>query len=425
MIPLIPIPTNLVANLYLFIRNFLIKSAASLALSVSIFYLHNSLKRQQERLEEEYWSHNQNNNNNNTSDPANMGKDYYRILGITKTANDDEIKKAYRKLALKYHPDKNQESNAEEKFKEIAEAYEVLTDKKKRETYDRFGEEGLKKGYGDSASGAGGQGGAYYSYYGADPYKTFENFFHTSNGAGGPFQNIFGSFGGGGGGGGGPSVYDVDDGFCSFGGGSTRSRPHTAHHNTRGHHRSQPSAPKQQDAAIEHDLPVTLEEVLKGTTKKMKINRKALHSDGRSYREDKVLTINVKPGWKAGTKITFPREGDQSTNTIAADIVFIIRDKPHPLFTRDGSDVRYTHKISLKDALTCDKTVRIPTLTGEFVNLPLHEIIKPNSTKTIPYKGLPHSREPTKFGDLIVTFDIIFPDSLSAESRKLVAEALP
>lgn len=75
-----------------------------------------------------------------------MGKDYYKTLGITKTATDDEIKKAYRKLALRYHPDKNKAANAEEKFKEVAEAYEVLSDKSKREVYDKYGEDGLKSG---------------------------------------------------------------------------------------------------------------------------------------------------------------------------------------------------------------------------------------------------------------------------------------
>lgn len=75
-----------------------------------------------------------------------MGKDYYKTLGIPKTATDEEIKKAYRKLALRYHPDKNKASNAEEKFKEVAEAYEVLSDKSKREVYDKYGEEGLKSG---------------------------------------------------------------------------------------------------------------------------------------------------------------------------------------------------------------------------------------------------------------------------------------
>lgn len=73
-----------------------------------------------------------------------MGKDYYKTLGIEKGAKDEDIKKAYRKLALKYHPDKNKTPGAEEKFKEVAEAYEVLSDKKKREVYDRYGEEGLK-----------------------------------------------------------------------------------------------------------------------------------------------------------------------------------------------------------------------------------------------------------------------------------------
>lgn len=75
-----------------------------------------------------------------------MGKDYYKTLGIQKGATDEDIKKAYRKLALKFHPDKNKSPGAEDRFKEIAEAYEVLSDKKKREVYDRYGEEGLKGG---------------------------------------------------------------------------------------------------------------------------------------------------------------------------------------------------------------------------------------------------------------------------------------
>lgn len=81
-----------------------------------------------------------------------MGKDYYRVLGIQRDATDEDIKKAYRKLALRFHPDKNSDANAEEKFKEIGEAYEVLSDKKKRDTFDRFGEEGLKPGGGSSSS---------------------------------------------------------------------------------------------------------------------------------------------------------------------------------------------------------------------------------------------------------------------------------
>lgn len=107
---------------------------------------------------------------NNKADK--MGKDFYKILGIQKGANDDEIKKAYRKLALKYHPDKNKSAGAEERFKEIAEAYEVLSDKKKRDIYDQYGEEGL---HGGAPNGAGGpEGGQQFTYeFHGDPRATF------------------------------------------------------------------------------------------------------------------------------------------------------------------------------------------------------------------------------------------------------------
>lgn len=95
---------------------------------------------------------------------------------------------------------------------------------------------------------------------------------------------------------------------------------------------------------------VSLEDLCTGITKKMKITRQVLNPDGRTTRaEEKLLTIEVKPGWKAGTKVTFAREGDQAANTIPADVVFVIRDKPHPIFTRDGADIKYRAKVSLRD----------------------------------------------------------------------------
>ena len=96
---------------------------------------------------------------------------------------------------------------------------------------------------------------------------------------------------------------------------------------------------------------VSLEDIQTGTTKKMKITRRVLNADGRTTRsEDKFLTLDIKPGWKAGTKVTFPREGDQAPNTIPADVVFVIRDKPHPKFIRDGSNIKYRAKVSLREA---------------------------------------------------------------------------
>jgi len=113
-----------------------------------------------------------------------MGKDYYSILGIKKGATDDEVKKAYRKLALKYHPDKNKAADAEEKFKLVAEAYEVLSDKKKRGIYDQYGEDGLKGSPGGGGGGMGPTGnpgqGFTYSFHG-DPRATFAQFFGTSD----------------------------------------------------------------------------------------------------------------------------------------------------------------------------------------------------------------------------------------------------
>lgn len=105
---------------------------------------------------------------------------------------------------------------------------------------------------------------------------------------------------------------------------------------------------KTQDPPIEHDLYATLEEINKGCVKKMKISRRVLQADGSPKKEDKLVSIAIKPGWKSGTKVTFPKEGDQTRGKIPADIVFIVRDKPHPLYKREGSDLRYTARLTLK-----------------------------------------------------------------------------
>ena len=91
--------------------------------------------------------------------------------------------------------------------------------------------------------------------------------------------------------------------------------------------------------------------MFQGVTKRMKISRRVVANDGTARKEEKVLTINVKPGWKSGTKITFQREGDQAPNKIPADIVFIIRDKPHPHFKREGSDLKHTCKVTLREVI--------------------------------------------------------------------------
>ncbi|KAL7673408.1 hypothetical protein ACOME3_008267, partial [Neoechinorhynchus agilis] len=139
-----------------------------------------------------------------------------------------------------------------------------------------------------------------------------------------------------------------------------------------------------QDPPVIHHLPISIEDILKGTTKKMKVSRKVMESNNRPRIEDKVLTIQVKPGWKAGTKITFPKEGDQLPNSIPADVVFIVEDKPHPRYKRQGSDVVYTARISLRQALIGGFTVQVPLIEGGQVPLKIgDEVVSPATQKRI------------------------------------------
>nr|CAD2207753.1 unnamed protein product [Meloidogyne enterolobii] len=313
-----------------------------------------------------------------------MGKDYYKILGISKGASEDEIKKAYRKMALKYHPDKNKEAGAEAKFKEIAEAYDVLSDSKKKEVYDKFGEEGLANGgAGAGPAGAGGMPGGYHYTFQGDPMRMFQQAFGN-----GMFTEFtFGDNGN-------ADVVFGDGLFSGFPGGFG---------GLGGHGGGMPRRPKQ-DTAIVHELPVSLEDLCKGCTKKMKITRT----------EDKYLTINVKPGWKNGTKITFPKEGDVYPNRVPADIILLLKTSHIP---------NLNVKIRTFDAL-CGLSLRIPTLEGDQIPLKIANIVKPGSTHRVRARGLPNPRTNVR-GDLIVEFDVRFPDSISPAAKELIQNALP
>lgn len=275
---------------------------------------------------------------------------------------------------------------------------------------------GLKGGMGGGGGGFSGAGGPQFTYSNIDPHQTFRMFFGGAN----PFAMFFGADdddeGPGGLGGGGFGGFQNLGGINMGGMGGMGGHP--------GAH-SQAQRKKTQDPPIEHELFVTLEEIASGATKKMKISRKVLNPDNRSLRtEDKVLTIEIKPGWKQGTKITFPREGDQSPTTIPADIVFIIKDKPHAVFRRDGSDLIYTAKIGLKEAL-CGTTVNVPTLDPTRVRkLQLTDVIKPTTEKRLTGDGLPIAKQPSSRGDVVVKFDIKFPDSLSNDQKERIASIL-
>ncbi|XP_010447974.1 PREDICTED: dnaJ homolog subfamily B member 13 isoform X2 [Camelina sativa] len=335
-----------------------------------------------------------------------MGVDYYKVLQVDRSASDDDLKKAYRKLAMKWHPDKNpnNKKDAEAKFKQISEAYDVLSDPQKRAVYDQYGEEGLKGNVPPPNAG----GGASYFSTGDGP----SSFRFNPRSADDIFAEFFGfstPFGGGGGGSGGQRFSSRMFGDDMFGDGGGAGHLHHHHH----HHHA-PAARKV--APIENKLPCSLEDLYKGTTKKMKISREIVDVSGKAMQVEEILTIGVKPGWKKGTKITFPEKGNEHPGVIPADLVFIIDEKPHPVFTREGNDLIVTQKISLADALT-GYTANITTLDGRTLAIPVTNVIHAEYEEVVPKEGMPLQKDQTKKGNLRIKFNIKFPARLTAEQK--------
>eukprot|EP00250_Pteridium_aquilinum_P035294 c9088_g1_i1 orf=274-1302(+) len=332
-----------------------------------------------------------------------MGVDYYRVLDVPKSASDDDLKKAYRKLAMKWHPDKNpnNKKDAEAKFKQISEAYEVLSDPQKRAIFDQYGEEGLK---GQVPPPTGGGGAGYTSGEGPSGFRfnprNAEDIFAEFFGGSSPFSM------GGMGGRGGRNPFS-DNMFGGFG--STESV-------FRSFNDPGPAAGPRKAASIENKLPCTLEELYTGSTRKMKISRNIVDASGKTISVEEILTIEVKAGWKKGTKITFPEKGHEQPNVVPADLVFVIDERPHSVFKRDGNDLIVTHKVPLADALT-GTTVTITTLDGRTLTIPCNEIITPSYEKVVPKEGMPIAKEPGKKGNLRIKFDVKFPSRLTTEQK--------
>ncbi|KAH1124616.1 hypothetical protein GLYMA_06G073300v4 [Glycine max] len=265
-----------------------------------------------------------------------MGLDYYNVLNVNRNATEDDLKKAYRKLAMKWHPDKNptNKKEAEANFKEISEAYEVLSDPQKRVVYDQDGEEGLK------------------------------------------------------------------------------DRPPPGRANM-------PKKP----LPVETKLACSLAELYSGSTRKMKISRSVVDVNGQAIPETEILTIEVKPGWKKGTKITFPDKGNQQPNQLAADLVFVIDEKPHDLFDRDGNDLIVSKRVSLAEAIG-GTTINLTTLDGRSLSIPVSDIVSPGYEMIVANEGMPITKEPGHRGDLRIKFDVKFPTRLTHEQRAGLKRAL-
>lgn len=338
----------------------------------------------------------------------------YDLLGVSPSANDQELKKGYRKSALKYHPDKP--TGDTEKFKEISEAFEILSDSQKREIYDQYGLEAARQGgpmFGGAggpggAGGAGGFGGAH-NFSNEDAFNIFSQFFGGSSGGASPFGGDDGNFGyqsfGGAPGG---------SGFSSFGG-MPGGMPGGMGGMPGGFKQSSPSAPEE---TVQVNLPVSLEDLFVGKKKSFKVGVK----DQRGVQEKKPIDIQLKPGWKAGTKITYKNHGDYNPQTGGRKTLqFVIQEKSHPFFTRNGDDLEYALPLTFKESLLgFDKTIQ--TIDGRTLPLSRSSPVQPTETSRYPGQGMPLPKNPSQRGDLIIKYKIDYPISLNEVQRNVIAQ---
>ena len=303
-------------------------------------------------------------------------KDYYSVLGVSRQASADELKKAFRKLALKYHPDKNPNDKiAEERFKEVNEAYDVLSDAKKRQMYDQFGHAGAQQGGpfrgGFEGFGAGGAGGF-------DPRSA------------GPenFQDVFGDF------------------FGEFFGGAEQTQTGPFGGGRRGGFRQEVRG-----ADLRYTLTVTLEEAATGTEKRISFVRQ------RGGREDTAkLSITVPAGVKMGQRLKLRGEGDSPAgNAKPGDLYVIIAFQDHILFKRKDNDVLMELPISFVDAML-GTAVEVPTLTGKAsLNIPAGT--HPGQIFRLKGKGFPDIGGYAP-GDMLVKIVVDVPNNVTEDERQ-------
>ena len=139
--------------------------------------------------------------------------------------------------------------------------------------------------------------------------------------------------------------------------------------------------------------------------------------------ETEILSIEVKPGWKRGTKITFPDKGNEQFNRLPADLVFVIEEKPHNVYKRDGNDLIRKYTVTLAEALG-GTTVNITTLDGRELSIPVNDIISPGYELVVDKEGMPIAKEPRNRGDLKINFEVKFPTKMTTEQRAAIKRAL-
>jgi DnaJ family protein B protein 4 len=341
-----------------------------------------------------------------------MSQDYYKTLGVDKSATLADIKKQYKKLALKYHPDRNNNSpECEKKFKEISEAYEVLSDDQKRQQYDQFGTAGL--------GGNGMPSGGSFNFNPSAAEDIFRAFFSQEGG------NPFASFASGGGGSGfksftsgmpGGMGMGMDDmPGMSFGGMPGHSFGGMGGHPSFGGRES----PDRKGPKTSRPLPVTLKDLYTGTTKKLKITHKVIRN-GIPQNTEEIIRVDIKKGWKKGTKITFKDLGDE-TNQGKSDLEFVLDEIPDDKFSRDGDDLKYKIDIPLKEALLGVPNKQFQHIGGFVVDFEYmgKGVLQNNQHICVRGKGMP-KKSTGEFGDLLIVVNVVLPTSLTPSQHNAI-----
>ena len=322
--------------------------------------------------------------------------DYYQTLGVSKNASEKEIKKAYRKLARDHHPDHNPDNKAaEEKFKEINEAYEVLSDPEKRKKYDQFGSQwqqyehaggNMNDFWSKYAAGGGSRsrGGGVYTQT-IDP-EAFEQIFGGQCSSGGGFSTFFESL------------------FGSGMGGYSRSGSQSSGFNGFNGRQGFQAQP-QRGRDVEQPVEITLEEAFRGTTRRLQFG------DGRT------LNAKIPRGVKNGSKVRLSGQGEPGSSGQNGDLYLKITVLPHPAFTREGDNLKVDVPVDVYTAMLGGK-VPVSSL-DKTVNLTIPAGTENGKVIRLRGLGMPNAKNPDKRGDLLAKVTITLPKNLSSKEKEL------